>query len=467
MRNIFRRQRTSGETLPPNRLPPSVALDDGNGVRNVGPGGGYTWGAGPRKFVGSSRPPSTVVEVGREGDFPEGGDVWGPTGEDLGFPYASRWPGWPGGWEPPFFESGRSGLGGAGQYPGRFLGGAMLEGRVSTVFSCTDLVSRSLSTMGLKVMSNGMQIPPPPWIDNPEPEIYTSIVEAMQATVNSLLHRGEAFLAPTARYPDDGMVARWVVLNPDLVDVEPAVGGMPVYSIGGLNIPRTEILHIRYQTWPGQVRGIGPLEACWRNLVSADAMQSWGTALAVANGIPMAVLQSEAKLTKMQAQAIKVSWAEAAMSRGILPAVLSGGLTYTPLNLKPAEVGLLDLRTFDEARIASCFGVPLWLVGLPVNDGLTYSTVQDTFEYFWRATLRPLAYNIACALSGWALPRDVYIRFASEQLTEPSVGERATIYETLIRAQVITPAEARLMEHLPPQPQDDAELLSAYRNRGV
>jgi HK97 family phage portal protein len=455
-------RKTSGSTVPPDPQPLSMVFQSTQTTK-VGPGGGYGWGGGPRTFVGSSRGLAPIVEVGREGDFPEGSHVWGPAEGDLGFPHATRWPGWPGSWEPPFFA--RS-TGYAGDYPGRFLGGALLEGRVSTVFACTDLISRSLATMGLRVMKDNAPQEPPAWVDNPEPVIYTSIVDAMQSLVNSMLHRGEAFVIPTARYAD-GMVARWVVLNPDYVDVEASAGGLPVYSIGGMDIARTEILHIRYQVWPGNVHGVGPLEACWRNLVAANAMEKYGTELAVSNGIPTAVLQSDAKLSKVQAGEVKQSWAEATMSRGALPAVLSGGLTYTPLNLNPAEVGLLDLRAFDEQRIASTFGVPLWLVGLPVNDGLTYSTVEDTFDFFWRATLRPLAYNIACALSGWALARGSYLRFASEQLIEPSIAERAGIYETLIRSGVITVEEARIMEHLPPVPQEGTDLVASIRNEGV
>lgn len=122
---------------------------------------------------------------------------------------------------------------------------------------------------------------------------------------------------------------------------------------------------------------------------------------------------------------------------------------------------------FDEQRIASTFGVPLWLVGLPMNDGLTYSTVEDHFEYFWRATLRPIAYNLAMAFSGWALPRGAYLRFNSEQITEPSIKDRANIYKTLIEAGVISPAEARYMEHLPPNAPIDVVSVGNVRNEGV
>lgn len=466
MRPQHTRQRFSGSTVPPNRLPVRAAYDGNGPTWTVGPGGGNWWGGGPRRFVGSSRGPDTRIELGRPGDFVEGGDGT-PQPGDLGFPHASRWPGWPNSWEPPYFDTGPARTMGGGYGPAAFMGGGpLLVGRVSTVFSCTDLISRTLATMGLKVLVNGTPVPPPEWTENPEAEVYTSIVEAMQGLVNSLLHRGNAYVAPTAR-ESDGTVARWVVLNPDMVEVEPGADGLPVYRVNGMNIPRTELLHMRYQTWPGSPLGVGPLEACSRNLIGADAMQSWGTELAVTNGIPTAVLSSEAKLTRPQADEVKQSWAEAAMSRGTLPAVLSGGLTYTPLNLRPADVGLLDLRMFDEQRIASCFGVPLWLVGLPMADGLTYSTVDGTFDYFWRVTLRPLAYNIGAALSGWALPRGAMLRFSSEQITEPNVQDRANVYKTMIDAGVITPAEARFMEHLPPVPPVDVTSIGNVRSEGV
>lgn len=464
---LFKRASSKGSTVPINTG--LATLIKSNAVVPSASGGGYTWGSGPRSFVGSSRGPDTRTELGRPGDFVEGSHVWGPDPEDMGFPYATRWPGYPGresGWEPPFFTGGGTARGASGSW-GYGQQGGMLEGRVSTVFACVDLISRTLSTMELHLTKSSVIVPAVPWLSNPEPELYSSMVDAMQALVNSMLLRGETFVAPTARYAD-GTVARWVVLNPDYVEVTAGVNGLALFSIGGEPVDRDDIMHIRYQTWAGQPRGVGPLEACWRNLVSADAMQRWGTELAVMNGIPTAILQSQTKLTKEQANGLKRSWAEATLSRGVLPAILSGGLEYKPLNLKPSDVGLLDLRAFDEQRIASTFGVPLWLVGLPMNEGLTYSTVQGTFDYFWRATLRPLAYNIASALSGYMLPREFFVRFASEQLTEPPITDRATVYKVLIEAGVIDAEEARSLEHLPPRnPTTESAGMPAYRNESI
>jgi len=457
--------------VAPNVLAPSVVYANRPGGRGgyTDQSGGYWWGGRPRQFVGPSRPSSTVVEVGREGDFPEGDHVWGPSESDQangwGFPHATRWPGYVGSWEPPFYArypgQPTDGWGG-----GRFLGGAMLEGRVSTVFACVDLIGRSLATFPILSTRDSVPVPNPAWTENPEPEVYTSMVDAMKCLVNSLCIRGQAFVAPTARY-GDGTVARWVALNPDVVTCS-TVDGLPQYEINGIGlIPRSELLHIRYQVWPGVAEGVGPLEAAWRNLIGADALERWGTELAVANGIPTAILQAQSKLTKRQADEIKSSWAQAAYSRGTLPAVLSGGLTYTPLNLKPSDIGLLDLRRFDETRIASVFGVPLWFVGLPNPDSLTYYTVEGAFDYLWRATLRAMSFNIMQALSGFCMPRGVFVRHDAEAFVRPELSTRSQAYANLLNAGVVTVDEVRTWEGLPPLNQAAPVVIAANKDGGI
>jgi HK97 family phage portal protein len=193
----------------------------------------------------------------------------------------------------------------------------------------------------------------------------------------------------------------------------------------------------------------------------------------VNNGIPTAVLQSAVKLTKDQTNQLKASWREAMATRGILPVILSGGLTYSPLNLKPSDVGLLDLRTFDEQRIAAAFGVPLWLVGLPMKDGLTYSTVSGTFDFFWRATLRAAAFNMTQALSEWALGPNQWLHVDDESYTRGNLLERSQAYQILVGIGALSPQEVRIAENFAPQPPSadpgstDLDLLANVTDGGV
>jgi len=395
------------------------------------------WQQGPKSFVGASGAPQTIDHLGPS-DFVPGGHVWGPREGDQGFPHGSAWPGYPDDWDTPYFTRDDD-----------HHGNTNLTKRISTVWACVDLISRQLATMPTKITKDSRPQKPRAWQVNPEPLVYTSWVDFCKAMINSMLMRGEAFVAATAWYAD-GYPARFVVLNPDLVHVEPEASGRVSYWLGkageGVRIETEDLRHLKYQTWAGSPHGIGPLEASWRNIASAEAMSGYASSLSGRGGVPNAVLESESTLTQEQAQALKGSWRQMIASNGIEPVILTKGLHYTPLSMTSRDLALIDHRTFDEQRIASAFGVPLWLVGLPMADGLTYSTVEGTWDFFWRSNLRTFAHNIALGLSLWLLPAETYLRFDADELTRPQMLARAQAYEIMIRSGIITAAEVRIEE---------------------
>ena len=76
------------------------------------------------------------------------------------------------------------------------------------------------------------------------------------------------------------------------------------------------------------------------------------------------------------------------------PAVLSGGLKWTPTQLNPKDMALLELAQFTDSQIAVLLGVPPALVGLPTaGESLTYNTVLMALDQHWRTGLRPMAHN--------------------------------------------------------------------------
>ena len=403
----------------------------------AGPRSTLPWQSGPKTYVGPSGAPPTQDHLSGS-DFVPGGHVWGPRDGDQGFPHGSAWPGYPDDWDVPYFTK-----------EDDHNSNTNLTKRISTVWSCVDLISRQLATMPTKIIKSSRPVTQKAWQVNPEPLVYASWVDFAKAMINSMLLRGEAFLACTAR-SHDGYPARFVVLNPDLVHVEPESSGQVSYWLGkageGVHIDNDDLLHIKYQIWPGFHHGIGPLEASWRNIASAEAMSGYASTLSGRGGVPNAVLESDTTLTQEQAQALKGSWRTMIASNGVEPVILTKGLHYTPLSMTSRDLALIDHRTFDEQRIASAFGVPLWLVGLPMADGLTYSTVEGTWDFFWRSNLRTFSHNVAMAMSIWLLPADTYIKFDADELTRPQMLQRAQAYAILIDKGIITPAEVRIEE---------------------
>ena len=326
------------------------------------------------------------------------------------------WAGWPEGWE--------TAWGYGASDPNGFLH------RVSTVMTCVDLNSRQLGSFPIYGVRrhSGKLFELPTWSRNPEPNLYSSWDEFAKAAFNSLQLHGEILLYATAR-DAEGRPARFVALNPTFVDIEHDGDGGKAFSLGGRPLDPADVLHIPYQTLAGRLRGIGPMEWTARSLVSAAALERYAADIAT-HGV-WAVLKHPSNLNRKQADDLKANWRAARFATPGDPAVLSGGVEFDVLSMKPTDLALLDLRTFDEQRIAAAFGVPPFLVGLPQSAGLTYSNATSLFDFHWRATLRPMASSFAKALSTWALGSMRLFEFNRDEYVRPDLEGRARSYQML------------------------------------
>jgi len=353
------------------------------------------------------------------------------------------WSGWPVEWATPRW--------------GSAVGLAEIMARVSTVFTCMDLNASVLATMPPYRLRWGEVLDPLPWMVNPQPEVYTGWIEALKQVVFAY-QQGEVFLWATRRYRDGvdggpGTVANWVMLNPTWVNVE-MDGQLRRYTLGGADITG-DVLHIRYASWPGDAHGHGPLEAAVLNMVGADALERYGANLATRGGIPWATLTAPGNLRTGQADEMRERFVQARLSAMGAPAVLSGGVKLDVLTLSPKDMALLELRQFDESRLAVLLGVPPFLVGLPSGgDSMTYSNVSSIFDYHWRAGLRPKAAALMEAIGNWALANGQRLEVNRDEYVRPDFAARVTAYAQLFGIvdengrRAITIDEIRTLERL-------------------
>jgi HK97 family phage portal protein len=367
----------------------------------------------PRDNLPNSNPPLGTVGP----NVPEGFGDTHVNFSALNPPMeAQAWAGWPVLWDTPNW------------------GGAANPQLVSTLGTCIDLNTRELASFPVYGMKGPEVTKLPEWSNNPEPEVYSDWTEAAKQLFNTLQGSGEAILWATGRFGlhNDGAVARWVVLNPEYVNIEWADGDVK-YSLQGSELDSADVVHIKYQSYPMNLRGLGPLQWAARNIIGAMAMEQMGMNLASRSGIPWAVLKHPRRLNGTEATDLQNRWVTAAKTRSGAPAILSGGIEIQTLTISPREMALLDMRIFDETRIAAALGVPPYLVGLPQSEGMTYANVQAIFDYHWRATLRPLANTVAGALSYKWLPRGTRLEFNRDEYVRPGMYERAQTYEILNR----------------------------------
>jgi HK97 family phage portal protein len=389
---------------------------------------------GPSGTVAPASPAGEVMEpdVSWTADPPDGP----PT------PVAQPWAGWPAEW----------GTGWQNQ--------ASWQSRVSTVFSCVRVNSLATATMTPVLYRGRFPLPRGAegwraWVVNPQPELYSGWDEFAQQLDASLMLRGNAYVMPTSFYAD-GYPRTFFLLDPDRCQPRLEDGIKRVYGPAGDDITN-DVLHLRYLSVPGYAEGIGPLQGAAGNLVGAAALEQYAARLALQGGIPWGTLESDQRLGPRQARLARDEYVAARAERTGAPAVLPYGMKLNTLTINPKDMALLDLRIFDEQRIAAAFGVHPSMVNLPAPEGLTYANRVDLRTEHFLLTLRPTASKVGTGFSAWALPGFVQLRLNASEYLQGTIQQRVETYLPLLQTidpatgrPVLTGEELRELAGLPP-----------------
>jgi HK97 family phage portal protein len=300
--------------------------------------------------------------------------------------------------------------------------------RVWAANRCVQLNSQQVSAMPLRFFG-----PPsttePAWLSSPDPAWFPNGVgDAVFAAVNSYYGWGDAFLLVTSRYAD-GFPRAWTVLDPERMHVDQE-NGRRTYRLGEQPLDADDVIQISRDP-RGGLRGTSALQAYASPMYSAIASSDLSRTIMNA-GTPTAVLKSQRKLTGDQAVALQNQWIEATAVRRGAPAVLPPEIDFEQLAFSPKDLMLLDLQEYDARRIASAFGVPPFLLNLPLEGGLTYQNPAMLFETWWRTELRPAANRISMALTANMLPRGQWVEFDARDVLAPDFGELVLAWEKIL-----------------------------------
>ena len=285
-------------------------------------------------------------------------------------------------------------------------GSATLADRVWVCNRCIQLNSQQIASMPLE-FHGAIE---PAWIAAPDPNLYPNGVgDALHSIVAQIYGWGYACLYITDFYAD-GFARRWTVLDSSALQIKFGESGAREYKYGG-----EELLDPARIVQIDRNPGVG---AHGTSAIRAYAQVAWGL-LAAGNqsmtvnqgGIPQAVLKSQRKLTKEQAEALQTQWAEATTNRGGLPPVLPPELDFTTLSFNPADLALLGTQEFNAKMLASAYGVPAVMLNMGVEGSHIYQSPSALGEMWWRFELRPTATRIANAFSAQLLPAGQWVTF--------------------------------------------------------
>jgi HK97 family phage portal protein len=326
-----------------------------------------------------------------------------------------------------------------------------LLGRVGTAARCLQLNAQQVATMPLRFRGNYE----PAWVTNPDPAWFPNgIADAIFAAVWSMYAHGDAFLWVTSRYADSDYPATWTVLDAStmVVTVE---DGQRHYSSNGHDLNTNDVRQVTRDP-NGNLRGTGALNAYASNLSSAAAAESFAADTFAAGGVPNAVLKPQRRITSEQATELQAQWVQKVGTRMAAPAVIPPDVEFEQLAFSPKDLLLLESREYDARQIAAAFGVPPFLVNLPLTGGLTYQSPAMLTDLWWRTELMPAAHRIEAALSHW-VPRGNWVEFDPSVILRPDLVSLSSTWLALLAAGVVTIDEVRAaVLDLPPLSEGEA-----------
>ncbi|MBX9796010.1 phage portal protein, partial [Sphingomonas sp.] len=232
-----------------------------------------------------------------------------------------------------------------------------------------------------------------------------------------LLLHGNAYVQIIA---DESGVRELFALRPERVSALPDARGWPAaycYRLGEARQTliaesadgRPQIVHVKAFNPVDDHYGLGCLGAAAGAIAIHNAATAWNQALLDNAARPSgALVYDPADGAVLSADQIERIRAEldlgfAGAGNAGRPMLLEGGLKWQALSLSPADMDFAALKAAAARDIATAFGVPPMLLGLPGD--ATYANYREANRALWRQTILPLADTILSALgqalSGW------------------------------------------------------------------
>lgn len=283
--------------------------------------------------------------------------------------------------------------------------------------------------------------------------------QLFRATESWLAYKGEAFWIFDLLNRED----RSMTLPKEIYVVDPRkmthrIGtdgriSMWTYDTGDEEIPFTadEVIHFAYWNPWDQYRGISRIAALSHEIASDVEANRSNLALLRNGSVPQGLLASEQMVNKDQALEMRERWEHEhrGASRAHAVAVLGQGMTYTPIQLTPADMEYDQLKRWDRGTILARLGVPGVLIGaVDERTPLSGSDTKHQMRIFWDMALMPELDLITDKLRTEFFTRfrlDLVGEFDTSGISE--LNEDEDLLHTRVRADVaggiITQNEAR------------------------
>lgn len=337
--------------------------------------------------------------------------------------------------------------------------------RLATVFSCVRILANSVSTLPLKAYRNSgdirVPVDPAPKLfqDSPYPGITWH--NWLWMMMQSLVMTGNAFGQVTAW--EAGRPTAILPIHPDKLQITVPEDGYwtePEYRINGKKVSGADIFHIKAYPTAGSPVSLSPVEMAATTLDLSAAADQYGLRWFRDSANPSGILSTEQDLTEAQVKRTMKSWMLSHRNRR-LPAVMGGGIKWTPISITPEESQFLATRAYQRADIAMLFGIPPHMINDNSSGASNWGTgIEQQGIGFVVYTLMPWLICIEQAFTQ-ILPRGQFAKFNADALLRGDSKARSEAHMIAVQNGWTSINEVRAYEEMEPIEGGDIHLQPA------
>jgi HK97 family phage portal protein len=336
--------------------------------------------------------------------------------------------------------------------------------QLSAVWACVKLLSETVASLPITVYKKtekGRKVHenhPLSLLFGGKVNRYQTRVEFFETVILNLVLHGNAY-CKIGRV--GGSITSLMPLMSSQVECVMLDGGSLVYNYqtdGQLVVLSSDsVWHLKLMG-NGTV-GMSPLDYQRNSLGIAQAAEGAVTKIYRNGAKPSGVITLDRFLTPTQRTEVRTNFAGLSETNDDRLMVLEGGMKFDPVSLSPQDIELLQSRKFQISEICRWYGVPSVMVNDNNGTSVWGSGIEQVMQGFYKLTLRPLLEKIeASILANLLTPSEaarMEVEFNFDALLRADLKSRTEAYRIGITSGIITPNEARQMEHLPSLPGGD------------
>ncbi|SPJ22433.1 phage portal protein [Palleronia abyssalis] len=276
------------------------------------------------------------------------------------------------------------------------------------VFRCVKLLAEAAAALPLILEADGVRMDVhPAWGLIQRPNGAQGRAELLEALYGQLLLTGNGYVEAVGG--DEGLPVELHVLRSERMSVVPGADGWPVaydYSVSGRThrFAAVQVCHVKSFHPQDDHYGLSPMQAVAQAMDVHNSASRWSKALLDNAARPSGAIVyqgGEGMLDPQQYDRLVTELEthhQGARNAG-RPMLLEGGLDWKPMGFSPSDMEFQKTKEAAAREIATAFGVPPMLIGIPGD--ATYANYAEAHRAFYRLTVLPMAGRVSAALAQW------------------------------------------------------------------